>query len=266
MLKLKENKLLIITVICVLFQILVLSNLIGSIFHFMTNININLGDHWIYEIAIQRYWENINPFQEYFVYLPSFFLLSYLVYPILVYFILLITCSLISLFILFKLDNNKLMNLSLFFISLLTIMSGNIDVFIFLIILICLWNQKLSPFLLAFITFKPTVILVLPYFLYRSEKRFKFIFYYCLTFILTNYYFILNPNAIWLYYDYTFNTFNMGFAFLRPYWISYVYYFFFMSKKVVLKEAKQQEKILKEKLYLIQNRQALKDSILKKTS
>ncbi len=192
--------------------------------------NTNLGDWWIYEKAISRFLNNDIPFQEYFLYLPSFFLLSPFVYNQLIYAIFLICCSAFSLILLLRLEKDKYMAAVFTLTSLATIFSGNIDVFMFFVILLSIRYEKLAPYLLGFISFKPSVIFILPFFLYRTNKRIRFMFLYCLTILLTNYYFLFNFNHIWIYLNYNLNDFDLGLVFFRPFWLSYPYYYWFMSK------------------------------------
>ena len=203
--------------------IAVLISKLTSIFLFP---NYNLGDYWIYHNAIDRYLRNENFYIEYFGYFPSFFLLAPLVYIGEIYAFFLIVLAFLSFIVLFKIESPNVAIL-IGFLNLLDIFSGNIDFLIFFVVLLCLWRNEnyTIPILLAFISFKPSVILILPYFLYKSKKRYLFIITYGASWICFNYYFLLHTEYITYFIDYAIPFFSGGFAYLRYTWLWYVYYY-----------------------------------------
>ncbi|MHA1252543.1 MAG: hypothetical protein ACTSRP_21335 [Candidatus Helarchaeota archaeon] len=117
-----------------------------------------------------------------------------------------------------------------FFITLpfLYLYNGNIDPFIFLVLLICcryIEKEKIIPALLAFISFKPTIIMVLPYFFYNSKNRKNFILIYGICLLILNMYLIINFNLIFKFLQYVLFEHGHYIDIIRPYWIYYVYYF-----------------------------------------
>lgn len=187
-----------------------------------------LGDLWIYQKAIIRYNNHENFYTEYFGYFPGFFFLQFFMYNIFIYFIFLL-CSATCTFILMeKITKNVPFSLTIYLIELITITSGNIDVFIFPVILLCFYkkNDILNAGLLAFISFKPTLILILPIFLYQSKSRIKFLSFFSISWILFNSYFLIHPEYIGYFIDYTFSFFGNRMDYLRPLWVWFSYLYF----------------------------------------
>jgi hypothetical protein len=212
---------------CLIYAILLIF-LILNIISLFDLPNFNLGDHWIYREAIERYLNNGDFYEEYFAYFPSFFLLSFLVYDTSTYAIFLIVSSILCfLFLLILEEDNKYLAYFFGFTNIIVIFGGNIDVFIFLVILICYWKKEnaLIAILLAFISFKPTVIIVLPIFLFLTENRRNFIIFYIISFSLFNFYIILHLELINSYLNIVVPFYVVRFDFLRPIWIWYSIYY-----------------------------------------
>jgi hypothetical protein len=183
---------------------------------FLTNINTFVHvDYQVYRLARERYDNSLNFYTDSkFPYLPSFFLIFYAseVYFIILNFI----CIYISTFIMFKLDCKYYELLPFFMINVISLIGGNIEAFIFMIVLISYYYRKseyIPPILLAFICFKPTVIYIIPYFLYISKNRIKFIFLYCSSLGLFNIYFLFNFEMIFIFLENGFNPDDVIFVF-----------------------------------------------------
>jgi hypothetical protein len=203
-------------------------------------------DYGYYFSAVERFWANDIIYQNSFVYLTGFFILTPVMLNIYMYLILLLISFVIPFILLVKLEEKYWMVVFVLTLPVLYVYNGNIDPFIFMIILICLYyskeNEYLAPILLAFVSFKPNVVFVIPYFLYISKKRIKFIILYLVFLILFNINLILQFNVIFEYLEYVLFDWHQGHSmdYIRPYWIYYVYYFglkekylkseFFMSK------------------------------------
>lgn len=158
------------------------------------------GDYRIYIDAIIDYF-NGNPYKDpSFVYFPHFFLLMPLYINILIYIGFLGLCIVISVLYMRKNNFNKYATIIFGAGMTLFCLSGNIGVLIAMIALICLYydNDYLTAILMAFVSFKPTVIIILPYFLWRVDDKFKSCIVYCLTFVGLNGYFLVN-NPEWYF-------------------------------------------------------------------
>lgn len=206
---------------------------------------------WDFEVhyipAYLRFLKNLNFYKEGFVYFPSFFLLFQFISKEVIFIYFLISCMFLSIPLMIRLKLNTALICTLFLIQIGRIHILNVDPFIFLIILVCLNLNTLKnkyvklfvPIFLAFISFKPSVIIILPYFLYRSENRLRFALVYCLSFICFNYYFLLNPQFINYFVEYairfiTFNTKykkNRGIFASFRFWFIFVYYYFLAEEQ-----------------------------------
>lgn len=201
----------------------------------------------IYIWAINRFNLGDGLYNLGFIYFPSFLLLQPLFYNYTIYFFFLLICCVISFIILIKIDS-MIIAFLFFIISLLFLHSGNIDPFIFLVLLLCilllnnnkellnkkkiLLNNIMVCFLLAFISFKQSIILIFPYFMYRlRDSLSKCIFFYGLFFILFNFYFILYPNLIIEFWNYAIGCFDHKFELFRPFWVVYIYYYWLLNSK-----------------------------------
>jgi len=185
-------------------------------------------DYFYYQAAFYRLINNQELYKNNFVYLPSFFILAPFILNKMVYFIFLISCLVVSSILLLKLENNIGKVLFFILLPLLYLYNGNIDPFIFLILLICCYyieNEIIIPILLAIISFKPTIIMILPYFIYNSKNRKKFILIYISCLLILNIYIIINYSLIISFLDYLFFEHGHYIDILRPYWIYYIYYF-----------------------------------------
>ncbi len=185
-------------------------------------------DFTYYNAALTRLMSNEKLYQKNFVYSTSFFILSPILINLYLYLIILSICLLFSLILLIKLENNYWNILFLILLPVLYCYNGNIDPFIFLIVLICVYyknNEYLTPILLSFISFKPTVILIVPYFLYISKNRLKFILYYVSFFVMFNFYMIMQYQLIFDYLNYLLFEHGHYIDVTRPYWIYFTYYY-----------------------------------------
>ncbi|MFO8019498.1 MAG: hypothetical protein R6U96_12800, partial [Promethearchaeia archaeon] len=139
-------------------------------------------DDWrIYQEAFLEYMNGINPYADVsFVYFPHFFLLTPIFLNLYVYILFMLVCYGFSFYFAIKLQINKYIIIIFLFLNPIISLNGNIDFFILLVILICLYykNSYLTPVLLSFVSFKPTLALVLPYFFLKSKSRVKFIIVY----------------------------------------------------------------------------------------
>lgn len=179
-------------------------------------------DYKIYFNALN----NINCYG--FFYFPSFFILTPLILNPIIYAIFLVLCICINQIILRELVKNRDAHFFFTIGNIGVLFVGNIDAFIFLVILICLKyrNEYITPILLAFICFKPTVFLIVPYFLLEAKNKTKFIAIFCGVFISVNCSFIFsigitdfNPiSIIRLFPNTLFKT-----------WLMFVCYYYFKS-------------------------------------
>ncbi len=188
-------------------------------------------DYGYYSSAVLRFWAGESIYQNNFVYLPSFFILTPIFLDIYIYLSFLLISLVISFIILIKLEDKFWMVFFVLCLPVLYSYNGNIDPFIFMILLICLYSHKkneyLAPVLLAFISFKPNVIFILPYFIYVSKKKKIFILIYLIFLSILNFYFIIQFNVIFEYFDFIFFNWHQThfMDYIRPYWLYYVYYF-----------------------------------------
>jgi len=136
----------------------------------------------------------------------------------------------ISILFLLKLEESFAMVVFIIMLPVLYTYNGNIDPFILMILLLCCYyekNQFLPPILLGFISFKPTVIFVVPYFLYITKNKCKFILFYISFLLLFNIYLIFNIDVVFEFLNYGFGDWQTShyMDYIRPYWIYYLYYF-----------------------------------------
>ncbi len=229
------------TIISISFLVFFVVSVIGSVyFYFFSGFNLRmdyaLGDQWIYQRAIFHYYRNENFYTEYFGYFPSFFLISFLVEDLMIYFAFLSTCAVVSFYLLFQLTSNKIIAISVGIINFLTIFSGNIDPFVCMVVLLSLYykeNEVIPSILLAFICFKPTTFLIVPYFFFVSKHKVKFIMIFITSFMAFNFYFLLHAEYVFYYYDYCMGFYSNRLDYLRPVWVWYVLY------HVLIKEDKK---------------------------
>ncbi len=201
-------------------------------------------DYGYYFTASLRFWNNGILYQNNFVYLPSFFILTPFLFSFNIYFVFLMISLIISLIILLKLKEDYGTVVFFMFLAFLYIYNGNIDPFILMLVLISIYYEKdqyLPPILLAFISFKPTVIFIIPYFLYISKNRVKFIFLYGSFLLLINSYLVIHIDVLAEFFNYSFGEWQTThyMDYIRPYWIYIVYYFGLKKeykKKIILKE------------------------------
>ena len=187
-------------------------------------------DYGYYYTASLRFWSNEILYQNNFVYFPSFFILTPILYSFSIYYIFLISSLVVSFIFLTKLENNYATVMFFLLLAFLHTYNGNIDPFILMVALICLYyekNQNIPPILLAFISFKPTVIFIIPYFIYTSKHRVKFILLYGSILLLFNLYFLLHIDVLFQLFNYSFSDWQVThyMDYIRPYWIYVVYYF-----------------------------------------
>ncbi|MHA1292607.1 MAG: hypothetical protein ACTSQJ_08075 [Promethearchaeota archaeon] len=185
-------------------------------------------DYRYYYAAVQRFWNSEQLYQYNFVYFPSFFFLTPILLNFYIYFLFLLISLAISFILLLKIEENYGMVMFILMLPVLYLYNGNIDPFILMIILICCYYEKdenIPPILLAFISFKPTVILIIPYFLYVSKNRKRFFLLYSSFFILFNLYLIIQYKLFFEFFKYGMFDFGHKIDIIRPYWIYYVYYF-----------------------------------------
>ena len=126
-------------------------------------------DYGYYVSAIERFWNHGKLYQQNFVYFPSFFILTPFLLNFYIYFGLLCISFVISFFLLLKLEDNYWMVMFVLMLPILYTYNGNIDPFILMVVIICCYYEKnefIPPILLAFISFKPQVIFIIPYFFF----------------------------------------------------------------------------------------------------
>jgi len=196
-----------------------------------------LIDYYVYLDGLNELLNNNLYKTKSFIYLPSFFIFTPLLLNKEIFFNFLIICFILDILLLVKLKENPIIVIFFGMFLISRLFAGNIDVFIFLIITYCLYkdNEILTTILLAFITFKPTVILILPYFVYYSKNRKRFIIIYSITLILFNIYFLFYPEKI-LEYIYQGLTFSNDIRVYLCYsWLFYVYYYYFKNKVILPK-------------------------------
>ena len=152
---------------------------------------------------------------------------------------LMIVCTVITIILMFVILKENLLAFTIFLQPILErITFGNIDPFVFLVIVICLCLDKYEyyytiPVLLGFICFKPTVILILSYFFLSNKRRFAFVLLFTSTFFLFNIEFLLSGYQNILSFittqqkDYALK-YNMGTHF--RYWFWYVCYYGFRNE------------------------------------
>lgn len=185
-------------------------------------------DYSYYNSAVKRLWSNDKLYQNGFVYFTSFFILTPFLLNIYIYLALLCVSLIFSFFLLLQLEDNYWNIIFFIMLPILYIYNGNIDPFIFLIVLICCYYQKneyIPPILLAFVSFKPTIILIIPYFFFNSNNKAKFYLYYIAFFLLFNFYMILNYTLFFELLRYELFEHRHFIDITRPYWIYYTYYF-----------------------------------------
>ncbi len=178
-----------------------------------------------YKPAIDKFLENNHNFYD-LGYLPSFFFLIFFFYNITIYLVFLFSCATISSFFLFKMEKNKNIALIFSFLMFSNVLIGNIDPFIVLIVVLCLYykkNDTLTPILLAFITFKLSVLIVVVYFFLISKKKYKFIIIFCSALTIFNWYFLIHYELIFEFIAFGSNLVNLA-LFVRV-WSVYLSYY-----------------------------------------
>ncbi len=151
-----------------------------------------------YSPAIQKYWNNLDVFYE-LNYFPSFFVLTPFYINLEVYIVFLTCCWIGSTYLLFKLEKNYFVVLVFSSFTYIYILIGNIEPMSFFILLIAFFykeNEYIPPILLAFICFKLTMFLTIPYFLYKANNRILFILLFIGFFLLFNFQFLFHVNYI----------------------------------------------------------------------
>jgi len=132
-------------------------------------------------------------------YFPSFFILSPLVIILPIFIIFLSISWIVSVYFLFKIEDNYLVVLLFSGAAFYYILIGNLETFCFLILVIAYYykeNNYIPPILLSFICFKITMFLTVPYFLYKSRKKFQFLLIFAGLFLIFNIYFLFHLDYI----------------------------------------------------------------------
>lgn len=181
------------------YVIFILVIILKIIFVFQMRGILNYHDWWFYREALTRYHREEPLYQLGFIYFPSFFYLEPFMRTIRTMFYFLFFSTLVSLgFLLY--NEEKPYNAFLFFFYVLfaggVFIGGNINPFIFLCVVACCTfkdNVIVPPCILAFISFKPTVILIIPVFIYFARSRILFGSLYGSFFLLFNSYLITEP-------------------------------------------------------------------------
>ncbi len=162
-------------------------------------------DYFVYySPAIQKFWNS-----EVFYglnYFPSFFFLTPFYINLEIYIVFLTCCWIGSIYLLFKLEKNYFVVLIFSFFTFVYILIGNIEPFsIFILLIAFLYEEDkyIPPILLAFICFKLTMFLIIPYFLYKANNRILFIIIFISAFLLLNIQFLFHI-------DYIFQFFSLG--------------------------------------------------------
>ncbi len=166
-----------------------------------------------------------------FAYFPSFFIYFQYIYSFEIYIYFLLICVTLScaiLLVINKNDNDKIVALALIIGSFNC--CGNIDPFVLLIISTCLLfkeNRFIPPILLGLTSFKPTMIIILPYFLWKNNCKLLFCSLFVSSFLAINYYAEPNLNTYFDWWRYATNGYSSRIDYLRPMYVWYIYYFWF---------------------------------------
>lgn len=150
-----------------------------------------------YSLAIQKFW-NSEGFYG-LNYFPSFFLLTPFYINLEIYIVFLTCCWISSTYLLFKLEKNYFVVLIFSSFTYIYILIGNIEPLSFFILLIAFLYKEdkyIPPILLAFICFKISIFLIIPYFLFKANNRILFILLFISTFLLFNIQFLFHIDYI----------------------------------------------------------------------
>jgi len=168
-------------------------------------------------IDFKIYKEDLQP------YLPSFDYLMIKYWDTYIYIWFLIICTAISVILIAR--KEPIVVTMIFTHQLISrIYCGNIDPLIFLIVIVCTQynNDYMRGILLAFVCFKPSVILIIPYFIYKVKKKFVFLVIFCISFAVFNWAFFFEDMFLFLNRNATMYE-DIRIYILRP-WFIYAYY------------------------------------------
>jgi len=207
--------------------IFTLCSIVISIFIILFGIykEILYPQEYIIMIDYKVYQENKQP------YFTSFQHLYSIIEPIDIYIPFIIICTILSAIIILILLKEYMVVFAYIVPQMLgRIVCGNIDPFIFLIIVICLYfkeNNYFVPILISFICFKPTIFLIVPYFLYVTKNKYIFLSIFCLSFVIFNFdFFLLGIQGILDFINASYSVHSDYHLYFR-YWMTYVYYYGF---------------------------------------
>ena len=137
---------------------------------------------------------------------------------------------------LFKEVKNHIFSYWFSVIIFFTTFTGNIEPLTFLLLLIVFHyeeNQYIPPIILAFICFKLSFFITIPYFLYRAKKKVIFMFIFTLLFCLLNIHFILNISELFDYISYGSEYLPFILYFGRPWAVFFFYQAIVKLEKIV---------------------------------
>ncbi len=243
MMRIREKKSIywIISTVIALYIIIGSFGTIISMIYLLITLKGDIGniDYLIYRWAFQRYKDGSLYYGDTgdygrigFAYFPSFFIYFQFIYSFEIYIYFLLICIAIScalLLVINKSDNERIVAVALI-VGSFNFSGGNIDPFILLIISICLLfrnNKYLPPILLGLISFKPTMIIVLPYFLWKYKSKLFFCLLFISAFLCINYYAEPNLSRYFDWWHYATIGYSNRIDYLRPMYIWYIYYFWF---------------------------------------
>ncbi len=167
-----------------------------------------------------------------FAYFPSFFVYFQFIYSYEIYIYFLLICIAISCAILLVINENdseRIVAVALI-IGSFNFNGGNIDPFILLIISVCLLfrnNKYITPILLGLTSFKPTMIIILPYFIWKNKNKLLFCSLFASSFLCINYYAEPNLSRYFDWCHYATIGYSNRIDYLRPMYVWYIYYFWF---------------------------------------
>lgn len=168
-------------------------------------------DYIIYKDAYKRYTNDRPFYRDGFIYLPCFFMLFQFICQYDTYMLFLVICYAGTIPFLLRLDMNFLAKMSFLFTVLVDMYSLNISVFILLIVAILLNIRKehpIIPIILAFLCFKPNVIIIVAFFFILTENKKQFVIIFALSLCVFNVELILRPELFFDLIDYYLNGFD----------------------------------------------------------
>ena len=199
-------------------------------------------DYQDYVNGLERLINNEPLIDEDFVYLPSFFIFTPVLLFFPVYFVFFYTCLIVLSYELIKeSETDKTVIYFMLFGVIFVSITGNIDPFIFLLLIFSLRLVKngyniIPAILLALIVFKPTTIYSIPLFLYYSKEKISFLIVYLLFCSVLNIYILFHLGIIaeFVVLTQTAHFFQLFINF--PAWLWYIIYQYLFNTKLIWKE------------------------------